>query len=90
MKIKVKNMTSPQGNTVPNQFVITTGNIETFQSYNAVIGTWDALAGTITLDEYYHNYSKTTSKYRNKWLGLNSAEVEKQIKTGEIQLGNLN
>lgn len=37
MKIKVENMTSSRGNTVPNQFIISDskGN-EYFQSYNSI------------------------------------------------------
>ena len=44
----------------------------------------------ITLDKYYYNYSRTTSKYRNMYLGLDSKQLTKKIASGEIELANLN
>lgn len=61
--MKVFNLTSPRGNQVPNQFEIFEGSKRIFQSYNAVICIVDG--DSIVLDEYYWNYSQTTSKYRN-------------------------
>lgn len=58
------------------------------QSYEVIIckitkwGVW--------LDSVYWNYSKTTSKYRNKFLDETTKETEKKIKSGEYILTNLN
>ena len=47
-------------------------------------------SGKIQLDEYYWDYSHTTGKYRNQFLGENKAETEANIKSGEYKLVNLN
>ena len=44
----------------------------------------------IVLDEYYWNYSRTTSKYRNEFLGFGVDECRKRIADGTIKLANLN
>lgn len=99
---KVRNMTSfVSGKEVANQFIITEkgcgalGNFitrETFQSYDSVIvikTQWkDEME--IELDEYYWNYSTTTGKYRNAFLGEDRKETEKKIKSGEYTLSKLN
>jgi hypothetical protein len=41
-------------------------------------------------DEYYWDYSRTTSKYRNEFLGFGVAECRKGIKEGWIKLTDLN
>ena len=75
---------------------------ETFQSYDSVIATktyWreediKGIAGAktleIELDEKYWDYSTTTGKYRNIFLGEDKKETEKKIKSGEYKLTNLN
>tara|TARA_R100000458_G_scaffold30357_1_gene27844 strand:- start:972 stop:1235 length:264 start_codon:yes stop_codon:yes gene_type:complete len=86
--MKVKNMYSPNGNKVANQFVITTENAEIFQSYNTVIAIKHN-DGTVELDTAW-DYSRTTSKYRNIFLGETTKETQKHIKSGEYQVTNLN
>ena len=86
--MKVSNMTSNKGNTIANQFIITDGNKEVFQSYNSVIA--ENKGGKITLDEYYWDYSRTTSKYLNQFLNENKAETLAKIESGEYKLRNLN
>jgi len=86
--MKVQNMTSSKGNTVPNQFNICEGNTRFFQSYDKTIVKIEN--GNIYLDEKYWNYSKTTSKYRNQFLGLTTKETEQKVKNGEFILTNLN
>ena len=44
----------------------------------------------IILDEYYWNYSRTTGKYRNEFLGFNVHECRDRIADGSITLKNLN
>ena len=88
--MKVTNMTNGRGRKVPNQFIITDGNVYTFQSYNSVVAVVDFDNSIITLG-YDWNYSTTTSRYRNKFfetLGLDemsdTASIKEAIKNGEI------
>ena len=86
--MKVENMTSARGNTVPNQFIITDNGDEYFQSYRSIIA--KKSKGKIYLDDYYWDYSVTTGKYRNEFLGEGIAETRKKIASGEYILTNLN
>jgi hypothetical protein len=87
--MKVENMTSPQGNKVANQFIITDDdNNDYFQSYRSIIA--KRSRGKIYLDEYYWDYSRTTGKYRNEFLNEGIAETRAKIKSGEYILTNLN
>tara|TARA_A100000172_G_scaffold40831_1_gene24925 strand:+ start:353 stop:616 length:264 start_codon:yes stop_codon:yes gene_type:complete len=86
--MKVENMTSTRGNTVPNQFIITDNGDEYFQSYRSIIA--KRSKGKIYLDDYYWDYSVTTGKYRNEFLGEGIAETRKKIASGEYVLTNLN
>ena len=86
--MKVENMTSAWGNTVPNQFIITDNGDEYFQSYRSIIA--KRSKGKIYLDDYYWDYSVTTGKYRNEFLGEGIAETRKKIASGEYILTNLN
>ena len=86
--MKVENMTSARGNTVPNQFIITDNGDEYFQSYRSIIA--KRSKGKIYLDDYYWDYSVTTGKYRNEFLGEGIAETRKKIASGEYVLTNLN
>ncbi len=81
-------MTSARGNTVPNQFIITDNGDEYFQSYRSIIA--KKSKGKIYLDDYYWDYSVTTGKYRNEFLGEGIAETRKKIASGEYVLTNLN
>lgn len=96
--MKVRNITSNSGNAVANQFIIEGEDannwIETFQSYDSVIIKKcmhkDAGKTTIYIDQKYWDYSVTTGKYRNQFLGETKKETEKKIKSGEYKLVNLN
>ncbi len=92
MIMKVSNFTSNAGNKVPNQFVVQDGAIEYFQSYESVIVMIDRTGGgiSVSLDENYWDYSVTTSKYRNQFLGENKKETQAKIDSGEYKLTNLN
>ena len=81
-------MKSARGNKVPNQFIITDNGDEYFQSYRSIIA--KRSEGKIYLDDYYWDYSKTTGKYRNEFLGEGIAETRKKIASGEYILTNLN
>lgn len=90
--MKVENMTSSNGNTIVNQFIIRDKNVIIFQSYNSVICKEVNENGTkkVYLDEKYWDYSKITGKYRNIFLGETKTETQKKIDNGTYILTNLN
>jgi len=85
--MKVSNFEGRNG-AVKNQFLIQDGNKTVFQSYDSVIAINEN--GKITLDSKYWDYSKTTGKYRNQFLGETKKETEAKIAAGVYQLSNLN
>ncbi len=100
--LKVINMTGENGRAIPNQFIINeivnemSGNsIDYFQSYKSIIVKRDCFRPDMAkrqvyLDAAYWDYSKTTSKYRNLFLGEDTKTTHKKIKSGEYILTNLN
>jgi len=97
--MKVQNITSNSGNKISNQFIITdndNGNKkEYFQSYNSMIvkKIYDHLGCDVVetfLDKKYWNYSNTTGKYRNIFLGETIKDTKAKIKSGEYILTDLN
>lgn len=86
--MKVFNLESPNGGKVANQFEIIDNGKRIFQSYQSIICVIEN--DVVTLDEYYWNYSRTTSKYRNIFLGENTKETERKIKQGVYKLADLN
>lgn len=88
-KTKVTQFQGKNG-AVKNQFLIRTETSEIFQSYSSVIAVKDLETGKIQLDEKYWDYSVTTSKYRNQFLGEDKKTTEAKIKSGEYILVNLN
>ena len=101
--IKAKNVISDRGNPITNQIIITEEKKnyegaplsipirkETFQSYDSIIAIKEYMPLKITLDEYYWNYSRTTSKYRNIFLNETTEETKRKIKNGIYKLANLN
>ena len=89
-KIKVRNMQSNNNNDVPNQFVISTEAGEYFQSYQSIIAFVSDIKGKTTLDINKWDYSVTTGKYRNQFLGEGIADTRKKIASGEYKLADLN
>jgi len=87
--MKVENMVSNKGNKIANQFTIRDETGITFQSYNSIIAHVDT-SGNVTLDVSYWDYSTTTGKYRNLFLGETRKETQKKIESGEYKLVNLN
>jgi len=88
--MKVSNFTSNNGNKIANQFLITEKNKQTFQSYKSIIAVKNYKTQKTYLDEYYWDYSITTGKYRNQFLGEGISETRKKIESGEYKLKNLN
>ena len=76
------------------KFITYTGTM--FQSYdsNIVFVAQDhgkaGIVSQVFLDERYWDWSKTTGKYRNDFLGEGIAETRKKIESGEYKLVNLN
>ena len=75
---------------VKNQFIIATEAGIYFQSYDSVIAFKPTNGGKIQLDSEYWDYSMTTGKYRNQFLGEDKKTTEAKIKAGEYILTNLN
>ena len=71
-----------------NQYIIEHNGITYFQSYDVIVA--KKSKGKIILDKDYYEYSRTTIKYRNMFLGLLSASVKEAIRDGKITLGKLN
>lgn len=101
--MKVQNMTSINGNKVANQFIILTEeptkmyksgmvDVEYLQSYDSIIvrKAYEPHGLQIYLDEQYWDYSVTTGKYRNQFLGETKKETQAKIDSGEYKLVNLN
>jgi hypothetical protein len=87
--MRVENMNSTKtNNKIANQFIIKDGNRVFFQSYRSIIVKIED--NKTYLDEYYWNYSRTTSKYRSSFLGESTKETLNKIKNGEYILTNLN
>jgi len=90
--MKVSNIINSRGNKVKNQFIVNDSEFTLFQSYDSVIvkTTFEEGERVVYLDEVYWDYSKTTSKYRNEFLGDTSKEVKEKIASGEYRLTDLN
>jgi len=86
--MKVQNIVNNNGNTVSNQFIISDGNRDIFQSYKTIIAIWSD--NGIILDNDALNYSKTTSKYLYQFLGKDRKTILNLIKNGTITLRDLN
>lgn len=65
----VYNMTSINGNAVPNQFIIEDGRRTVFQSYSSTIAVIDRDKKVIEIHPDW-DYSMTTGKYRNMFFAL--------------------
>lgn len=90
--MKVQQMTGNKGQPVKNQFILHTPEATFFQSYDSIIvkTTFKDGKRIVYLDETYWDYSVTTGKYRNLFLGEDKKTTEKKIKSGEYKLADLN
>ena len=79
---RVMQMVTPGGRTVKSHFVITRNNGDViFQSYDSAIVMIDS-TGVVHLSEDW-DYSTTTGKYRNMFLGETKIETMQKIQQGE-------
>jgi hypothetical protein len=88
--MRVQNMQGHSGRAIPNQFEIYADNGVYFQSYNTMIAFKPYGQNPIQLDRSAWDYSVTTGKYRNLFLGEKKVETEAKIKSGEYILTDLN
>lgn len=91
--MKIVQMSNDKGGAVKNHFIIFTPNATYFQSYTTIIIKTDFDDDNkrrVTLDKNYWNYSRTTSKYRNQFLGETTKETQRKIDSGEYILADLN
>lgn len=72
-----------------DQVNLTTFEGRYFVSYGTTVA-FEGNEGKITLDLKHWSCSRTTSKYRNKFLGEAIAETRLKLKSGEYKLANLN
>lgn len=78
--------------TAPNHCIIYTKDATFFQSYASVIVRIDFVDGVrrVTLDKDKWDYSRTTARHRNAFLGMTTKETQAKIDSGEILLEKLN
>ena len=90
--MNVKNISSTNGNKIAKQFELIASDNNTiyFQSYKSIIVKHDMNLDQVYLDSKYWNYSKTTSKYINIFLGEKRKDTEKKIKQKIYILTDLN
>lgn len=72
-------------NLAPNQIIIKTDNAVIFQSYQSIIAI--EFENKIYLSDKW-DYSKTTGKYRNRFLNEDKKATEKKIQSGEYLILN--
>lgn len=88
--MKVRNMRGTSGREVPNQFIVEGDKIEIFQSYETTIAIRHKDSGKVVLDKHKYDFSSTTSRYLNKFLGVDSKTKKENVKSGKYELKELN
>ena len=93
--VSVRPMTSRGGNELANQQIMSDPAGETFVSYGTKIAyrshkRYEDGERRIVLDKNYWDYSRTTSKYRNEFLGFGIDECRRRISNGKIELADMN
>ena len=88
--MKVSSFKNDYGKPRNNQYVINFQDWEVFQSYNSIIAVTKNDSNFILLDEKFHNYSVTTSRYLYLFLNMNRKEIDFKYKQGYIKYCDLN
>jgi len=84
--MKIQQMRSPATNAkVANQFTIDIGQYVFFQSYDTIIARKHKYTGVVVLSSDW-DYSVTTSKYRNLFLGEDTKTIAKKVNGGEYEV----
>lgn len=87
--VKVTPLLTAGGNSAANQFELAINSKGIFfQSYDVIVA--GKTPEGIVLDEYYWDYSRTTARYRNQFLRMDTKQIKKGIESGSIKLKNLN
>lgn len=80
-----------------NSHIVTFNDNQSLLSYNRLIGIWNTSSNVVVLNSSIlygaklWEYSKTTAKHRNQWLGMDTREIKKHLKSGkfqEVELGS--
>tara|TARA_R110000787_G_scaffold271946_1_gene379295 strand:- start:1022 stop:1285 length:264 start_codon:yes stop_codon:yes gene_type:complete len=85
--MRVLNLISSKGNKVPNQFEVISDKGRFFQSYKSMIVFIPNDGSPVQLGSDW-DYSRTTSKYRNQFLGESTKEIESKLNKGIYILNN--
>ena len=96
--IKAFNLNTNSGAPAQHQIVITystpTKEVRLFQSYGVLIArntlNKKTYKRTCELSRNYWDYSRTTARYRNQYLGGDTKQVKKNLKNGVYCLASLN
>lgn len=93
--MRVQNMLNSKGNRVANQFILNSDDGKTthFQSYDTIIVQHKVNKNgevKTTLDKNAWDYSKTTARYRNLFLGETTEEIKSKLDAGVYRLKELN
>ena len=78
------------GKPVANQFIIRINRLTIFQSYTSIIAVTKWNMENILLDEKFHNYSVTTSKYLYQFLNMKRKGIDAMEKVGTLVYTDLN
>lgn len=87
--VKARSVVGSNGKCVAHQIEIIANEGKYFQSYDTTIVFIDN-TGQVWLDERKWDYSTTTAKWRNIFLGCNSKDLKARIKSGEYKFAELN
>lgn len=78
------------GRPIKDQIIVRTPDYTLFKSYGRpIVLTTFINKRVVILDETYWDYSRTTGKYRNQFLGEGIQETRKKIKSGEYLVTDL-
>ena len=90
--MKISHMTGRTGKPIANQVIVYTPGETLFKSYDTTIikTVFEDGERVVYLDENYWDYSVTTGKYRNEFLGESKKDTERKIKEGIYKLADLN
>ena len=77
-------------NIANNQTFVTMPNGDRyFKSYNSWVARWIAEVDLVELDSHTWDYSRTTSKYLAKFLGVPCSKIRQKANANEYKLVNI-
>ena len=84
----VSNLTTRKGRVAVSQYEIHAIGFTIFQSYSTIIAVRTAY-GHVILDHSWGSWGNTTTRYRNKFLGMNTAETRANLESGRFIAADL-